>query len=489
MTDSTTFYWYDFETFGLDRRSDRPAQFAGMRTDMDLNPVSAADLLYAKPAYDYLPQPESCLVTGLTPQTCEEKGVPESDFAGEIWSRFNQPGTIGIGYNTSGFDNEVARFLFWRNFLDPYSHQWRNGCSCWDLFPLVCAVWALRGKSIKWPLWKDIDPNRDNGTDVCFKLEHLTKANGLVHSHAHDALSDVEATVGLASLIRQTEPKLWQWALANRTKEAVRAAVEKGPVVWLSPKFGQKTGFMRVAAQIPIAGSRSNEALMWDLSVDPSIVSEMSDEDFKSRFFSRRDELPEGIEPLPIYRLAMNASPFVCSNLKVIPLERQERFGVNAQKIVEHWNRFRELGAMIGERIGKLAGDREKPAPSDVAFGLYDGGFASRHDAEMMAQVRRMTPERLAQGGIEFDDDRFETLLLRYRARNWPETLSAEERRLWTDFCRGRLIEARDDAMTVTDYFNEIDRLQEDCWEDDAKQSVLEALYEWGERMGEACAS
>ena len=144
---------------------------------------------------------------------------------------------------------------------------------------------------------------------------------------------------------------------------------------------------------------------------------------------------------------------------------------------------------MIGERIGKLAGDREKPVPSDVDFGLYDGGFASRHDAEMMAQVRRMTPERLAQGGIEFDDDRVETLLLRYRARNWPETLSAEERRLWTDFCRGRLIEARDDAMTVTDYFNEIDRLQEGCWEDEAKQSVLEALYEWGERMGEACAS
>ncbi len=489
MTESTTFYWYDFETFGLNRRADRPAQFAGMRTDMDLNPVGGADVFYAKPSDDYLPQPESCLVTGLTPQLCEEKGMPESDFAGEIWDRFNQPGTIGIGYNTSGFDNEVARFLFWRNFLDPYSHQWRNGCSCWDLFPLVCAVWALRGDSIKWPLWKDIDPDRENGADVCFKLEYLTKANGLVHSHAHDALSDVEATVGLAALIRGTEPKLWQWALANRTKEAVRTAVEKGPVVWISPKFGQQRGFMRVAAQIPVSGVRGNEALMWDLAIDPSIVMTLSDEDLKSRFFARREELPEGQEPLPIYRLAMNASPFVCPTLKVISAERQERFGVNAQEIVENWNRFRDLRDVIAERIGRLAGDRERPSPSDVDFGLYDGGFASRHDAETMAQVRRTTPERLALGGIEFDDERFEKLLLRYRARNWPETLSKDERRLWPGFCRERLMEARDGALTVTDYFNEIDRLQEDCWEDESKQSVLEALYEWGERMGEACAS
>ena len=145
MTESTTFYWYDFETFGLDCRRDRPAQFAGIRTDMDLNPQGDGDVFYSRPSGDYLPSPESCLLTGMTPQICEERGIPESKFAGEVWSRLNRPGTISIGYNASGFDNEVARFLFWRNFLDPYSHQHRNGCSCWDLYPLVCAVWALRG--------------------------------------------------------------------------------------------------------------------------------------------------------------------------------------------------------------------------------------------------------------------------------------------------------------------------------------------------------
>ena len=309
MTESTTFYWYDFETFGLDCRRDRPAQFAGIRTDMDLNPQGDGDVFYSRPSGDYLPSPESCLLTGMTPQICEERGIPESEFAGEVWSRLNRPGTISIGYNASGFDNEVARFLFWRNFLDPYSHQHRNGCSCWDLYPLVCAVWALRGDGIEWPLRKDVDPESNDEKSVSFRLECLSKANGIVHAHSHEALSDAMATLGLAALIRKTEPRLWKWALENRSGEAVKAAVTKGPVVWISPKFGQARGFLRIAARIPFPGESGNSALMWDLSVDPLIVTKLSDEEIKSRLFARREDLADGEEPLPVYRLAMNNSP------------------------------------------------------------------------------------------------------------------------------------------------------------------------------------
>lgn len=488
MTESTTFYWYDFETFGLDCRRDRPAQFAGIRTDMDLNPQGDGDVFYSRPSGDYLPSPESCLLTGMTPQICEERGIPESEFAGEVWSRLNRPGTISIGYNASGFDNEVARFLFWRNFLDPYSHQHRNGCSCWDLYPLVCAVWALRGDGIEWPLRKDVDPESNDEKSVSFRLECLSKANGIVHAHSHEALSDAMATLGLAALIRKTEPRLWKWALENRSREAVKAAVTKGPVVWISPKFGQARGFLRIAARIPFPGESGNSALMWDLSVDPLIVTKLSDEEIKSRLFARREDLADGEEPLPVYRLAMNNSPFVCANLKVLSPERMDRFGVKPQEILANWERFKELGNVIAGRLAGLMGRRERPAPKDVDFGLYDGGFASGHDVEMMARVRGMTPESLAKGSIHFDDERFNQLLVRYRARNWQETLNDEERSQWTFFCRSRLMDGADGALTVSAYFDEIDRLQESTLEDEEKQLVLEALYEWGERAGEACA-
>ena len=296
------------------------------------------------------------------------------------------------------------------------------------------------------------------------------------------------ATLGLAALIRKTEPRLWKWALENRSGEAVKAAVTKGPVVWISPKFGQARGFLRIAARIPFPGESGNSALMWDLSVDPLIVTKLSDEEIKSRLFARREDLADGEEPLPVYRLAMNNSPFVCASLKVLSPERMDRFGVKPQEILANWERFKELGNVIAGRLAGLMGRRERPAPKDVDFGLYDGGFASGHDVEMMARVRGMTPESLAKGGIHFDDERFNQLLVRYRARNWQETLNDEERSQWTDFCRSRLMDGADGALTVSAYFDEIDRLQESTLEDEEKQLVLEALYEWGERAGEACA-
>ena len=262
----------------------------------------------------------------------------------------------------------------------------------------------------------------------------------------------------------------------------------KGPVVWISPKFGQARGFLRIAARIPFPGESGNSALMWDLSVDPLIVTKLSDEEIKSRLFARREDLADGEEPLPVYRLAMNNSPFVCANLKVLSPERMDRFGVKPQEILANWERFKELGNVIAGRLAGLMGRRERPAPKDVDFGLYDGGFASGHDVEMMARVRGMTPESLAKGSIHFDDERFNQLLVRYRARNWQETLNDEERSQWTFFCRSRLMDGADGALTVSAYFDEIDRLQESTLEDEEKQLVLEALYEWGERAGEACA-
>ena len=105
MTESTTFYWYDFETFGLDCRRDRPAQFAGIRTDMDLNPQGDGDVFYSRPSGDYLPSPESCLLTGMTPQICEERGIPESKGSSSktpVPSRMEQKCSVRLFLTTPG---------------------------------------------------------------------------------------------------------------------------------------------------------------------------------------------------------------------------------------------------------------------------------------------------------------------------------------------------------------------------------------------------
>ena len=313
-----TFYWYDLETFGLDRRHDRPAQFAGCRTDADLNFLEggSGETLYMRPSEDYLPSPESVLLTGITPQECLERGLPEHDFARDVWSRFNAPGTISIGYNTLGFDNEVCRFLFWRNFQDPYSHQWMNGCGIWDLYPVIVAYWALRGEGIVWPDWKDVTTRHpeEERTGVCFRLEELAKANGILHDHAHDALSDVLATVGLARLLKEKAPKFWRWALENRTKAKVIEALGQGPVVCVKTIFGQQRGYTAIVKKLAVNPQSPNEVWVWDLSEDPSNLPNLTQEEWQ-----RLQPVLEGLRgrltvPLSVDTFYPQVAALACEN-------------------------------------------------------------------------------------------------------------------------------------------------------------------------------
>ena len=196
----TTFFWHDYETFGRDPRRDRPAQFAGVRTDAALNEVDAPVMAYCQPAPDYLPDPESCLLTGILPQQCLDQGEPEHAFAARIERELARAGTIGVGYNSIRFDDEFTRFLFWRNLVDPYAREWRDGCGRWDLLDVVRAAWALRPDGIHWPTGDDGRPT--------FRLERLSAVNGLAHEAAHDALSDVRATIALARLVKARQPRL-----------------------------------------------------------------------------------------------------------------------------------------------------------------------------------------------------------------------------------------------------------------------------------------
>src|SRR5690554_2242108 len=104
----------------------------------------------------------------------------------------------------------MTRFLFYRNFIDPYAHTWANNNSLWDLLELVRASYALRPEGIEWPQHEDgrLSP----------KLEHLSAANNLNLGKAHDAPADVYATIALAKLIYEKQPKLFDWAFEHRKK-------------------------------------------------------------------------------------------------------------------------------------------------------------------------------------------------------------------------------------------------------------------------------
>lgn len=481
---SHTFLWHDYETFGINPRRDRPAQFAGIRTDAELNEIGEPLMLYCKPASDYLPDPESCLLTGITPQQCLERGVAEHEFAARIEAVLAEPGTIGVGYNTIRFDDEVTRHLFWRNLIDPYAREWQNDCGRWDLLDVVRMAYALRPEGITWPRKPDERfPDDPKATRPSFKLEDLARANGLMHDAAHDALSDVRATIALARLIRQAQPKLFDFALSLHKKD--RVAAELGlptspqtaqPFLHISGMFPPERGCLGIMWPLATHPTNKNELLAWDLSQDPGELPLLDVATLRQRLFSKSADLPEGVQRLPIKSVHLNKSPMVVRKLATLTPEMAAQWGVDIEAALRNAEKAAGLPDMSA--IWPEVFQRPKEAAPDVDEDLY-GGFVGNADRRRLNQLRALSPAELAHSRTGFDDDRLEELLFRYRARNFPETLSPEDAERWEAHRVAWLLEGEGGARNVDALFARIDVLSETA--DERGEGILGALYEYAE--------
>ncbi len=475
---TTTFLWHDYETFGTVPRSDRPAQFAAIRTNADLEEIGEAINIYCKPANDFLPDPQSCLITHITPQTCLERGIPEHEFAARIERELAATGTIGVGYNTIRFDDEVTRFLFWRNLIDPYAREWQNQCGRWDIMDMVRTCYALRPEGLQWP--------KNNEGKPSFRLEHLTAANGITHDHAHDALSDVRATIALARLIKTQQPKLFDFCLALHKKD--RVAQELGmpflsqAFLHVSGMFGTERGCLAIMWPLALHPNNKNEVIAWDLSEDPSELTSQDLTTLQTRLFSKRDALPEGMQRLALKSIHINKSPIVISNLKTLTSANAERWNIDLARIEKHLTIAREIGnaGSLNAQFWAALYARKPLGILDVDEDLY-GGFVSSADRRVLNELRSLSVEKLAKRDAHFQDDRLAELVFRYRARNFPSNLSAEEAQQWQDHRIARLIEGAHCARNVDAFFGQIDALSENA--DEAEGAILDALYDYAEMI------
>jgi exodeoxyribonuclease I len=477
---SHTFLWHDYETFGAQARRDRPAQFAAIRTDADLNEIGEPIMLYCKPANDFLPDPQSCLITGITPQQCLEWGVPEHQFAATIEQAFSKPGTVGVGYNTIRFDDEITRFLFWRNLIDPYAREWQHQCGRWDILDVVRMTYALRPDGIAWPTREDGKPS--------FRLEHLAAANGLLHEAAHDALSDVRATIALARLIRQKQPKLFDFCFALHKKDRVAdeigmhlAPALRAPFLHVSGMFPAERGCLGVVWPLGVHPTNKNEVLVWDCSYDPRELATLDADTIRLRLFSKAEALPEGMTRLPIKSIHLNKSPMLVSNLKTLSPAMAARWGID----VEACRANAALAAAGPDMTATWAAVFHRPAAPalDVDEDLYNG-FVGTGDRRLLESLRKESPARLATMSPVFDDARLAELLFRYRARNFPGTLSAAEMEHWEQHRAARLFDGEGGARTVDQLFSEIDQLQETA--DERGEHILGELYDYAEMVAPA---
>lgn len=471
------FLWYDLETFGRDPRRSRIAQFAGIRTDADLHPLEPARMWFCQPGDDLLPSPAACLITGITPQHARAEGLPESEFAALIEEEMSRPDTCVVGYNSFRFDDEFIRNLFYRNFFDPYEREWRNGNSRWDLIDTVRLARALRPQGIQWP-------QRDDGAPS-FKLEHLAAANQLQHEHAHDACSDVEATIALAGLVKQHQPQLFDYALALRDKKKAAAMLDyihMTPVLHISQRYPAAQGCGALVQPLCPHPSNRNQVIVADLADDPTDLIELPAVDILDRLYTPRADLPEGVQRIGLKQIHLNRAPILVDPAPW-PKSDLAIFGIDWERQLEHAQRLREAHG-LAEKVRQVFDQPQAVAADlDPELAIYTG-FPSPGDKRLLAAVRRLGGKTPSGDQHGFQDPRYEELAFRYRARNYPDDLSQAEHDRWQTCRRMRLAPGSDlSEYDLPTYFAEIETLRAAPAQRPDAQHILDALEDWGRRI------
>lgn len=477
MTDET-FYWHDYETWGANPQVDRPAQFAGLRTNLALEPQGRPLTIYSQPTPDFLPHPQAVLITGITPQHALKQGMNETTFASKIAAEFSAPHTTIVGYNSISFDDEVTRHLFYRNFIDPYAHTWQQNNSRWDLIDVVRACYALRPEGIEWPT--------NEAGQVSMRLEHLTKANHIEHGQAHDAMADVYATIAIAKLVKQAQPKLFDYAFGIRRKQALKPLIDLvnfTPLAHVAGFYGTGNGCLSLIMPLAFQEDNPNSLVYWNLREDPRELAELTIEQLQERRFANREQRQS--QDWGVYgaqQLMLNRCPFLAPE-KVLTPAVQERWHLPLAEMHERAQWLAGQPALRERLIASLSFDNSAVGPQDPELQLYSGAFFSDQDRSTMAIIRNTDPHQLAALQLNFSDDRLPEMLFRYRARNFPATLTDDELQRWRLFCQQRLVEPLPKALSAEAFLFELEQCAENVSNDPRKQALLKDLYRYVESL------
>ena len=473
------FLWHDYETFGIHPALDRPAQFAALRTDAELNIQGDALEWFCAPADDVLPHPVACLLTGITPQDAGKKGVCEAEFSRLIHTEMMQPGTCSAGYNSLRFDDEFTRNLLYRNFRDPYEREYRNGNSRWDLIDLVRMCFALRPAGIEWPLNDEGKPS--------FRLEHLTAANNIGHEGAHDALADVRATISLARLVRARQPRLFDWALGLRDQKQVIKMLDvltPSPILHTSARIPPERGCTSLFLPLAMYPDRPKSVIAFDLMADPAQLIDAAAEQIADLVFTPRNDLPDGLRRLPLKAIHSNKIPMLApvATLKGVDTARialdPARCEEHAKQILRHLD---EIRFKVMEVFTRPHEDRTQ----DPDLMIYSGDFFSRQDRRIMDEILRTPPAQLGTRNWPFKDARLPEMLFRYRARNFPDTLDQAEADRWQAYRNRQLTQPDDDrSLSYADFQAALAQARKEHAGDGRAQGILDHLQAWSVELG-----
>ena len=457
-----TFFWYDYETTDLDWYRARPVQVAGIRTDESLEREGKLGELYCQPAPDHLPRIGSVLTHRVSPVHARDRGIREFEFAKKVHKQLHAEGTCTVGFNATTFDHRITHHLFFRNLFDPYRWHWKDSStSKWDIIELCRAAYALRRDILLWPY--------DDEGYAAFKLHKLALENSIRSEYSHRAVSgqdphsaadDVRLTLDLARLLKGASKNLWDYSRSCQSVEHVVRSIRTTFLIVNTTVLRQR-GAATIAGFLGQDPNDKNRNYAFDLSYNPA---EFFDANAESLLTYKPKSSADNRDPrrhVPILRFRANASPYVMEFDLSNPMSEARQGlldGLQLAPLDELQRRFSALDSntKFKTRVVELNKPSypERACPEENLYGLD----VDRSDRAQLTRIRKSIGRpNWWKNERHFRAKWLPGMVLRFRARNFPETLSDKEAEDWRDYCRQRLLREK-----VEDGLTEFERYERD---------------------------
>lgn len=477
---SQTILWHDYETWGINPSVDFPVQFAAIRTDLDLNILeneAPINWMCSIP-HDYLPHPQACLVTGITPQLSFKRGMSEPQFADKVYQQLSRKETCVAGYNSIRFDDEVSRNLLFRNMFPVYEREFKNNNSRWDIIDLVRAAYALRPQGINWAYYENGKP--------CFKLDELTVANNIKHENAHDALSDVVATIAIAKLIKQAQPKLYDFYYSLRSKHEVDkhlSAFQRTILVHVSGYINADQGCCTLIMPICRNPTNPNAVICVDLAKPVDMLINNSAQDIREVMLQKNAQTRAHNNKPKLFSIAINKCPFVAPK-NTLSVENAQRLGIDVNVCEERFKLLSSQQSLANLCTEIFTPSQAKVKPQNIDECLYSIDFPTPADMQVMDKIRHAQAEQLVLYQGAFENESFNEVLFRYRGRNYPMTLDEHELSKWQQHLQMRFGQnGKKACLSLQEYFEQIEVLMIENANIPKKMQILESLFRFGKQI------
>ena len=439
------FLFYDLETTGVSKAHDQVLQFAAIRCDQNLNQVETPSNLFCKPRNDVFPSPSAILANRLDFRKCKREGLSEFEFALAAHDVLRRPNTFIAGYNSKKFDDELMRFLFYRNLIDPYKWGYERENKRIDVMDQILLAHVFnREVGLEFPV---VDGQ------VSLKLEHIAEDNHFDARNHHDALNDATNTRSIMEIIRNQRPKLFEYALQRVNEEENRKLITESELFChVSTIYGYANNCVSIQRFLCFHPIIRKRLLTWNLTYDPLELLKRSPQEIAQNLYLNKEQ--KAFE-IGFGEITLNQTPMVLKYSL-----NQSNLEVEKEKIQDNLEKLRGVEQQLSDLAEATYQIKDPPQVQDVDASLYDSAFFPDRNNNI-----RLIDE-VIQNPMDFDhreiqNKRYSELLLRLQGRNHYEQLSPQNQDEYNRYRREKLLsEEKKDWMTHEQFKNELGDLK-----------------------------